>query len=114
MAQGVTSRAKTTSTGRPNVEKLINQGRLKGFDNPFDPNPNPERGHTMDPKTGMRVGLDPITYLTYVKKDLENDKRPASAPNLTPEEKKVMDAFAKEPKGIPADLKEALAAYLGQ
>lgn len=100
------------NTGQPNVRKLIEQHRLDGYKNPFDPNPNPQKGHCLDPKTGMRVGLDPVTYLQYLKKDSDNPDRKPAAPRLTDEERKVMDAFAKNPKGLPEELKPMLAKYL--
>ncbi len=104
------SRGKVTTegSGRPNVQKLMEktashpEGRLAGYANPFDPNPNPEFGHAIDEKTGMRTGLTPQEYVRLKCLEMEAGKQVAPK-RLTDGEKKVIADYVANP---PKDLSE--------
>jgi len=87
-------RVQVNPTGKPNTEELVKAGRLKAYDDPFNPVPSAQSGHTMDAKTGMRIGLTPQSYLENIDRDLSymnmGHKIPASACRLTKDELEIM------------------------
>lgn len=105
-------------SGKANVQKLMQKtehhpnGRLAGYENPFDPNPNPDFGHAIDKKTGMRTGLTPQEYMRLYAISQMKGNKPCYPQILTEGEQKVIADYVKNP---PADLtpqqKDDLAVY---
>lgn len=92
--------------------KVHPKGRLAGYKDPFNPNPNPDFGHAIDEKTGMRTGLTCQEYMRLYRLG-KGQVRPIHPLKLDPSEIAVIAAYVKTPpKDLTEDQKADLAAYI--